>query len=484
MAENRDWEAMLRAVLGDAAADNIIAHLREQGIDPSIHMEQMVTPANFDMVIKQVQQMLGSHGDGPVNWQIAERVARETVTSTHFDRLSGLDGDAARHALSTASLWLDAATTIDPATGPAMAFSRLDWVAYALPTLKKILDPVGANIARAFTETMEGQTAHMPLGALPFNPTQMVSGLVASLLGVQYGKALAQLAVSSFGTTDTGVPLVEGSFAGLVPTNVEEFAQSIEGSSTKDVELYVAVREAAAARLFARVSWLRSRVIDSVAQFASGIVIDMGSIEEQVQGLSLNDPQQMENLDLTDVFSMEFTPAQKDALARLEHLLSLVEGWVSEVSARAVAPHLPNFVALSEMFNRRYATDNPAKHVWSTQLGMELAPKRLREACAFWQKAEAKRGIEGRDKLWAHPDLLPQEHDLDDPTEFFNGGSSRIDELGAELDSFLEDVLSGSASSTAPHEPKFGDAEDSTVAKPDADTPHDDEGEGTPHSDQ
>ncbi|MFC5280916.1 zinc-dependent metalloprotease [Arcanobacterium canis] len=458
MSENNDWEAMLRAVLGDAAAEEIIANMREQGIDPSTQMGAMVSPENFDMVIRQVQAMLGSNGQGPVNWQIAEQVARETVESTHFDRLSNLDGDAARSALSTASLWLDAATDIDPASGPAMAFSRLDWVAHALPTLKKLLDPVGANIARAFGEIINGQAQQMPAGMMPFDPSAMVSGLVASLLGVQYGKALAQLAVSSFGTTDTGVPLVEGSFAGLVPSNVDAFASEIEGVKSSEVELYIAVREAAAARLYARVPWLRTRVIDSVAQFASGIVIDMSSIEEQVRGLSLDDPRQMENLDLTDVLNVEFTKAQREALDRLEHLLSLVEGWVSEISAQAVAPHLPNFVALSEVFNRRYATDNPAKHVWSAQLGMELAPKRLREAVAFWQKAQLRLGIADRDGLWKHPDLLPQASDLDDPTAFFTGGSSRPDDLEAELDSFLEDVLSGASSTSAPHEPKFSDS--------------------------
>ncbi|MDP9800472.1 putative hydrolase [Arcanobacterium wilhelmae] len=481
MAENNDWEAMLRAVLGDAAADDIIANLRAQGIDPATQMEGMLSPANFDMVVKQVKDMLGSTGEGPVNWQIAERVARETVTSQHFDRLSGLEGDAARRALSTASLWLDAATDIDPATGPAMAFSRLDWVAHALPTLKKILDPVGANIARAFGETMKGQQAQLPPGMLPFDPSQMVGGLVASLLGMQYGKALAELAVSSFGTTDTGIPLVEGSFAGLVPTNVDEFARGIEGTDTKEVELYVAVREAAAARLYTRVPWLRSRVVDSVAQFAHGIEIDMSSIEEQVRELRLDDPSQMENVDLTDVFDVEFSPAQKEAQARLEHLLSLIEGWVSEVSARAVSAHLPNFVALSEMFSRRYATDNPAKHVWSAQLGLELAPKRLREAAAFWRMAEAKLGIEGRDALWAHPDLLPEVADLDNPAAFFDGSWSRTKDLDAELDSFLEDVLSGSASDSAPHEPKFGD--DGDAASSEGGTGDDGPGGTTPSDD-
>jgi hypothetical protein len=53
----------------------------------------------------------------------------------------------------------------------------------------------------------------------------------------------------------------------------------------------------------------------------------------------------------------------------------------------------------------------------------------------------AARGIEGRDAVWGHPDLMPTGDDLDHPDEFASGASS------VPLD------LSGLDDTTAPPEP-------------------------------
>lgn len=223
-----------------------------------------------------------------------------------------------------------------------------------------------------------------------------------------------------------------------------------------EVLLYVAVREAAAARLYTRVPWLRPRVIDTIAQIASGFEIDMESIEEQARGITGGmsfDPTSMPEIDMTKIFVLELSDEQEDSVARLQLLLSLIEGWVSEVTARAVAPHLPNAVALRELFARRYATDNPAKHVWEAQLGIELAPRLQREAAMFWRLAEQRKGIEARDAMWAHPDLLPDAEDLTNPEAFFG---STVENVEAELDSFLENLFNDADQGQAPHEPGFG----------------------------
>lgn len=450
-----DWEKMLRAVLGDAAAEEMLQALHGQGINPGA-LPDIFSNENFTLITQQIQQMLGSSGAGAVNWNIAEKVARERITQQKLDKLTAGEAEAARQALRAASLWLDAASEINPLSGPNMAWTRLDWIAHSLPTFKRLLDPVGENIARAFGESFTDQIEYAPeemRNLLP-NTDSLLQNITASMLGMQYGSALADLAASSFGSTDTGLPLTEGSTAALVPANIAEFSKDLEVPAS-EILSYIAVREVAAARLYTGVPWLRARVLDTVAEFAQGIEIDTSAIEDKIRDISLDNPQAIQEIDLDGIFSLGLSPAQEDALERLEHLLSLIEGWVSEVSARAVAPHLPNAVPLREMFNRRYATDNPAKHVWEAQLGMEMAPRQLRNSITFWQMAEHKLGIAERDALWQHPDLLPTAADLTDPESFF--AQEKNTDIEAELDSFLADLFSENPQNTeeVPHEPKF-----------------------------
>ncbi|MCA1823544.1 MAG: zinc-dependent metalloprotease, partial [Frankia sp.] len=67
------------------------------------------------------------------------------------------------------------------------------------------------------------------------------------------------------------------------------------------------------------------------------------------------------------------------------------------------------------------ATGGPAEQTFSTLVGLELRPRRLREAAALWRQLAETRGIEGRDTLWSHPDLLPDAAALDAPEEFLAG---------------------------------------------------------------
>jgi uncharacterized protein (DUF2342 family) len=78
---------------------------------------------------------------------------------------------------------------------------------------------------------------------------------------------------------------------------------------------------------------------------------------------------------------------------------------------------------LREAVRRRRATGGPAEQTFATLVGLELRPRRLREAARLWELLEEHRGIDGRDAVWGHPDLLPGPADLDDPDAFALGGS-------------------------------------------------------------
>ncbi|MGH3406027.1 MAG: zinc-dependent metalloprotease, partial [Streptosporangiaceae bacterium] len=54
-------------------------------------------------------------------------------------------------------------------------------------------------------------------------------------------------------------------------------------------------------------------------------------------------------------------------------------------------------------------------------VGLELRPRRLREAATIWLGLTQERGTSGRDAVWAHPDLLPTADDFDDTDGFVRG---------------------------------------------------------------
>jgi putative hydrolase len=105
---------------------------------------------------------------------------------------------------------------------------------------------------------------------------------------------------------------------------------------------------------------------------------------------------------------------------------------VSTVVAAAAKGRLTHADALAEAFRRRRATGGPAERTFATLVGLELRPRRLREAAAIWQGLTEARGIDGRDALWAHPDLLPVADDLENPDGFVHPQDPDLDISGLE----------------------------------------------------
>ncbi|MEO6204594.1 MAG: zinc-dependent metalloprotease, partial [Mycobacteriales bacterium] len=105
---------------------------------------------------------------------------------------------------------------------------------------------------------------------------------------------------------------------------------------------------------------------------------------------------------------------------------------------------LPSAAALLETVRRRRATGGPAEQTFATLVGLQLRPRRLRDAAALWAALATARGIDGRDALWAHPDLLPGPSDLDDPTGFVTrtapGGDGDAQDGGTDWDAALRDL--------------------------------------------
>ena len=124
------------------------------------------------------------------------------------------------------------------------------------------------------------------------------------------------------------------------------------------------------------------------------------------------------------LFELPDSPAQKAALERLEIMLALVEGWVDEVVALATAERMPAAAQLQEAVRRRRAAGGPAEQTFATLVGLDLRPRRLRDASALWGSLRTRQGIEARDGVWMHPDLLPTSADLDDPLGFREGAAA------------------------------------------------------------
>ncbi len=385
-------------------------------------------PADLGAALHQFADLM-SYSGGPVNWDLARQTALTSAGAADPGTTAAESAEVAE-AVRLADLWLDPVTALPSGISAAEAWSRRRWVEATLPMWTELCDPVAAKVVDAMSGALPEEMAALagPLGGV----MRQVGGM---MFGGQVGSAIGSLAAEVVSSTDIGLPLGPAGRAALLPANVTAYGAGLEVPAD-EVRLFLALREAAHHRLFGHVHWLRGHLVELVHGFARGITIDGNALQSIMSDVDPSDPESLQRALAGGMFEPEQTDEQRVALGRLETALALVEGWVDEVVASAAAGSLPNAAALRETVRRRRASGGPAEQTFATLVGLELRPRRLRDAAALWRSLLETRGSGGRDAVWAHPDLLPTADDLDDPAAF---GTTVPLDLSALPDSGPED---------------------------------------------
>lgn len=391
----------------------------EGDIDPSKLAGAAGLPADPAMVARlmsQLQRAMSSPVDG-----VDEKLAREEagrIAATGAVTASPAELEALRQALHVAALWLDEATAITQLTSEPALLTRADWARQTLPVWSQLAEPVARSIADALTSALDTQIPE-EMRAMMGDASGLMRSLGGTLFTIQLGHVVGQLASEVVSGGDIGIPLLPGRDdhdvqAALLPQNVTAFGQGLDIPADQ-VHLYLSVRELAHARLFRHARWLRAHLISAITDYARGIRIDSDRIESVASDFDPANPESLREALTSGALIPPKSEAQLAALARLETTLALIEGWVDVVTADATT-RLPRADAVAETVRRRRAASGPAESAFATLVGLELRPRRLREAAAFWRAVSDAVGAESRDSLWDHPDLLPTADDIDDPT--------------------------------------------------------------------
>jgi putative hydrolase len=416
-----------------------------QGFDP----EALAQVAGFDGTPESLQKLFANiqgafllpippaEGSG-VNWDAAATRAKDIAKVGSF----ALEDSSRRQlteALGIANLWLNEATSISEVLVEPKVLSRQLWVDDALPLFKVLAEPVADRMNRTLGEAIQSQLPEELSESLK-GASEIMRSAGAMMFAMQLGQALGLLSKEALTGTEIGLPIYVEQRPAFILQNLEEFINSLElGPDRDQAYIYMVLRELAHTRLFKHSRWLREKVVAQIREYASGISFDTTRMEELSEDFDPQNPQELQAALESGAFLAERSPSQQLALDSIETNLALIEGWVDAVTSEA-AKRLPKGDAVREAVRRRRATGGPAERTFQTLVGLELRPKRMREASALWQQLGIALGNEKRDELWDHPDLLPTATDIDQPDKYVARLKADLG-IGDAMDQALRDLL-------------------------------------------
>ncbi|HUW88716.1 MAG TPA: zinc-dependent metalloprotease [Candidatus Paceibacterota bacterium] len=378
---------------------------------------------------KEIQEQFAKLGINPIGFldalgksdsalplNISRDIAKQYVAAHGSAMIGTNDVAVYQEAMGIADLWLNDATVFPANSNVKNIYSRADWVDATMKGWQKTVEPLANGLAKAMTSIVEEQG--LPENSLPL---AQVAGLLRSFIGTmiatQLGQSIGGLAASVTGAHDVGLPLLEPARPALIPENIALWSADI-GIEPSEVRIFHALREGAIARLFDNNPWLIEYMRNAIAEYGKGIRIDVEAMQRQAEeaidsgAIDPNNPETFKVALNEGLFTPEESPAQVEALTKLETALALIDGWADDVTTLAAGDRLPSLNALRETLRRRRATSSPAQQLFASLFGLEVSPRMSREASAFWSQIRALRDVSARDQIWSG--ILPTHEELTD----------------------------------------------------------------------
>jgi coenzyme F420 biosynthesis associated uncharacterized protein len=328
-----------------------------------------------------------------VDWRLAGRVAEAVAGGDGAG--PPLAGGADLEAMGARALeHVSSYARIVPAEPPPPAESvgRAEWAKANLETMRGTLDPLLERLGSGPLQSAGGMLIGVEAGGI-------VGFMGRSVLG-QYELALLD--------PDRPPRLL------LVAPNLREAARTFAADEAELLE-WVVFHEITHAVQFSGVPWLREHLAGLLRELLASIKVEV----DPTALLRLPKAQDLralwESVREGGLVHAVAGGERKALIDRLQAIMALIEGHAEHVMDGAGAAVLPSLPKLREALERRRREKPPLVKLLERLLGLDLKLRQYLIGKRFCDAVVRDWGIDGLNRAWSAPELVPTLAELDDP---------------------------------------------------------------------
>ncbi|MFD4168582.1 zinc-dependent metalloprotease [Streptomyces albidoflavus] len=320
---------------------------------------------------------------------------------------------------------------------PVLVVDRPGWIEANVAGFRSLLKPLMTK--------MRARRGNGPGG--------MIAGAVGGkVTGVELGVLLSFLSSRVLGQYETFAPATRelpgapdgGGRLLLVAPNIVHVEREL-GVDPHDFRLWVCLHEETHRTQFTAVPWLRDHLEAEIQAFLAETDVDAGTLLERlsdaVQAFTGGRRGETAEPGATDtatdtatesgahaperdtdgrsLVDLVQTPAQREILARVTAVMSLLEGHADYVMDGVGPQIVPSVVEIREKFQRRRtAGANRLDQILRRLLGLDAKLRQYRDGERFVRAVVEEVGMEGFNRVWTSPNTLPTAAEITHPGEW------------------------------------------------------------------
>jgi coenzyme F420 biosynthesis associated uncharacterized protein len=312
-----------------------------------------------------------------------------------------------------------------PADGhgtPVLVVDRIGWIKANVAGFREILRPL--------LDKMRARRAAVPGGAVLGSVGGKVTGVeVGALLSFMASRVLGQYETFAPASRDLPagppVPGPDGRTSGrllLVAPNIVHVEREL-AVDPHDFRLWVCLHEETHRTQFTAVPWLRDHIEGEIQEFLAQTEIDPATLLERVtkaaQSLVGGRAEGEEGGEPPSVLEIVQTPAQREILARLTAVMSLLEGHADFVMDGVGPDVVPSVAEIREKFQQRRASGaGRLDQALRRLLGLDAKLRQYRDGERFVRAVVNEVGMNGFNRVWTSPNTLPTKAEIAKPADW------------------------------------------------------------------
>lgn len=295
-----------------------------------------------------------------------------------------------------------------PGTPPALVVDRPGWIRANAASMGAMLAPVLDDVIGRKREADRAK-AQAAGRALP-QVGETAQKVGSTITGTEVAGILSWISTKVLGQYDLapqGTPRLM-----FVAPNILLVERELDVDPT-DFRLWVAMHEETHRVQFTAVPWLREHVIGRARSIGSELMPEpdqlsqrLGEVVTQLPGVLRGE---------TDITQVLATPAQRERLAEITAVMSLLEGHADVVMDEVGPQVIPTVADIRRKFNQRRKGAGNVDKILRRLLGMEAKMRQYRDGAEFVRGVVDEIGVDGFNQVWTSPETLPLPTEIADP---------------------------------------------------------------------
>jgi coenzyme F420 biosynthesis associated uncharacterized protein len=198
----------------------------------------------------------------------------------------------------------------------------------------------------------------------------------------------------------------------LVAPNIMSAERELEVDE-HDFRLWVCLHEETHRVQFTAVPWLRDHIVQAARSLGSRLVPEGDALGQQLQTVVTGLPGVLRGE--TDITQLLATPEQREQIAAITAVMSLLEGHADVVMDEVGPEVIPTVALIRERFTQRRKGAGAVDVLLRRLLGMEAKMRQYRDGAVFVRAVIDEVGLDGFNRVWSSPETLPRAVEIPDP---------------------------------------------------------------------